>query len=971
MKNKRLLVLTLSAGLILTSCGEGTSSSSNSASSSQAETTSSATTTSSSSAIVAVPLAAPTISVNEAGTGLTWGAVEHASKYQVKVNDGAYADATDYTFNETVGSYVIKVKAIGDGINYSDSEEASYEYETKAVALSDLTVEGMNASWTATGKDVVAGFASDGDIKEADWAAITSSTYAATANGKLGVCVSGGYDATNKVLYVGEKVTKYVWIVKNATENKAIFDKDTDVVDGIKSQMYTTNGWADPGASSVLAVRKADIEESEESIDFKMQQLATAYKYGVDVSGLDAYSGMNIKAKGDGKTTLVFQIEGAFGYASYTVGILDSNWHVINIPFADEGWKVNGSSKTLASFALENDFTSAGAILAGCTTIDTIWKVIGDSAYGSTHVFLKEVALVAGESTASNTSTVSLAGSYTGKNGDTVIKMQVKDASNIVLSSLNLESNLTLPLTYAIAGDIVTLKSADEGASLTYIGRATNKGRNIAFTSSSGTYAAYLNNVAFSYVYVVDDFESYDATGVGYDKTHTIADRTGLRANYYADYYANSGSDSLSGTGWSLMGSSDYITLAEGEANAHSGTKSAKFKGGNATRYTSYNVTDGTALAYPAGSTFSFFAANPGSEALSLNVRLFTNPSVGSSDFGNVKGTVLSLPANSSWKQYTVTMDASKTYYGFSFSFEHTSNYAAVYPSVDDIEVYNDANPHAEYVDSSVITNGTVMTGSTTALKSVTATFAKQSTISVVAVDATDASHDLKGTYAIDSDNNITIDCGDSLVYKGVISSDYTVIKYTSATGTLATYVDSLFLETVVAGKTIIESFENLTETGLRSKYSVDQDVYNSGSFTSDDHDTTHMFLDNDVVDGGFASGKFVMDTTAAKVGKYRYRFATGFSKGSFSNFSIRIKNDSSLDISFYLYVCKTPGVSAYDRVQTSLGGKIKANTDWTSFSGTLSSAIEVYGYSLFFTATAPTTDIVTGFIHLDNVLGW
>ena len=65
-----------------------------------------------------------------AGNGsatLTWGAVDHATKYQVSWNGGAYADATSPYVKSGLTNdvtYTWKVKAIGGGI-YCDSEEAS------------------------------------------------------------------------------------------------------------------------------------------------------------------------------------------------------------------------------------------------------------------------------------------------------------------------------------------------------------------------------------------------------------------------------------------------------------------------------------------------------------------------------------------------------------------------------------------------------------------------------------------------------------------------------------------------------------------------------------------------------------------------------------------------------------------------------------------------------------------------------
>ena len=902
---------------------------------------------------------------------MTWAAVEHASKYQIKVNTGAYADATDYTFASDQGKYVVTLKAIGDGISYSDSDEATWAYATKAISLSELTRAGLNVSWEAVGFASVA-YAADGNIVSTSWAATTANTYVATANGKVGVAVGAGYDATNDVNYVGTTIDKYVWCVQDAAENKVMINSATDIADDLTVKVYGTSGWEDDSGHVGLSIGKADLEETTDSVDFKIQQLANAYKFGMVMNGFNAYKGISVRVRGDGKSTMVFQMQSSAGYVSYSVGVINTNWHDIVIPFADAGWKVNGTTASLADYALSQGFESAGAALYGFSEFDVIFKTVADAGYAYTHLYVDHVSLIADASgaTAGDNQNVAVGSHYTAKNSAGVV-FDVKAATTgYTLASLNLASNLSAPATLTAEGDVVTLKTADSGASLTYVGKATNKGRTITFTSATGTYASSFTNLNFNFVYSVDDFEGYTETGVGYDKNNEATARTGLRANYYSDYYAGSGSDSLSGTGWTLMGSTDYMTLDQTAADVHSGAQCAKVKVGNAMRYTTYGLSDGTAVAWPSANTFSFWAKSPAAVDLSVAVRLYTTNKVDSSNY-SITATTVTLKTGSDWTQYTVAMDASKTYYGVSFTFEHPSNYVTVFPLIDDIQLFTDGNPWATYVDSSVVPNGSVMTGSTTALTSVTATFATGSTISIVAVDASSTTHNLSGTYAVDSSNNITISCGTDLTYVGVLSADMKAIKYTSATGTFATYVANLFLMISVSGKTYIENFENTTTTALESKYTVDRDLNNAGSWTNPTSNTGFIAASTDVIGTGFASGKMAMDTTSAKVGKYRYRFAQTASFGSFANFSITVKNASTLPITGYLYVCTASGTSATGRSQTSISLTMAAGTDWTTYTGKLSAATAIYGYSFFFTATATTTDVVTGFIYVDNVMAW
>jgi len=1001
MEKHTLLALVLGSVLTLSGCGGNTTQSTGSSAS--VNTTSSAggassSTSASSSTKVAEKLATPVLTLNEGKTGLTWAAVPHASKYQLKVNDGAYVDAITYDFSGTIGTYLVKVKAVGDATDYSDSDEASWSYETKAISLSDLTQTGMTVNWAAVGTNVAVGFNATGSIVDADWAAVTGASYTATASGKIGVAVSAGYDATGNVNYVGDKIVKYAWVIKKATANKAVLDENTSVADDIASFYYGTTDWVDASSYAALTVAKDDAEESAKSVNFSIVT-GLIYKFVTSVAGLDAYEGINVTVRGDGVSTLVFQMEGAWGYASYSLGVINTNWHTIYVPFTATGWTVNGGSTTLNDLAVSQGFINAAAAMYSVSKIDVVWKTVANN-YARTHTSIKEMVLVADNAgaTGSDAQSYAIGSTYTGSNAaGQIFRLKQKD-DGYVLETLNLYTNISATVTFSKEGDELTLKSADSGASITYVGKVSEKGRKITFISATGTYGSFLQNVNLNYVYDVDNFENYTETGVGHDSTHTAADRAGLRGAYYCDLYeGGSAGDSATGDShWQAAGnaslsralygtnfttdSTDYLALDKTVANAHSGNQSAVLEnnGGMPERYLSYGLIDGSSVAYPKGNTFSLWMSNPLTRVVNVAVRLFKTVKL-SPNAGDYVESSISLPASSSWAQYTFAIDAATTYYGYQITFDMTWLFAGTvstlsHPCLDDVQIYSDANPWAVY--SEAIPAGAEMTGSTTALTSVTATYGHSSTITVVAVDVGGTSHNLSGSYTVDSSNNIVIDCGADLKYVGVLSKDKSAIKYTSATGTLAAYVADLFLQKkVIDTKTVIESFENTTAAEAQAKYSVDQDANNSGNFATLASNVDNVSVNTSDVGGGFTSGQFAMNTTAAKVGKYRYRFAQDTSFGAFGNFSIRIKNTSSLKIVGFLYMACTAGTSTSGRTQTSISVSMDPNTDWTTFNGTWSggstAAKAVYGYSFFFTATASTTDIVTGSILVDNVLAW
>ena len=86
---------------------------------------------------------------------LTWDAVANATKYEVTIRDAdskttTYeTTATTYEFTGLAGSayYIVFVKAIGDGTNYSDSEDAIKDFTTVAQKQYTLTFSDQGGSY--------------------------------------------------------------------------------------------------------------------------------------------------------------------------------------------------------------------------------------------------------------------------------------------------------------------------------------------------------------------------------------------------------------------------------------------------------------------------------------------------------------------------------------------------------------------------------------------------------------------------------------------------------------------------------------------------------------------------------------------------------------------------------------------------------------------------------------------------------
>ncbi len=95
-------------------------------------------------------LAAPSVSAE--GKTVTWNAVENAIGYSVQVNDGEWSKPqteTSYTLNRSAaGNYTVRVKALGDGVRYRDSDATGITVLiTEKLATPTVTVEDNVISW--------------------------------------------------------------------------------------------------------------------------------------------------------------------------------------------------------------------------------------------------------------------------------------------------------------------------------------------------------------------------------------------------------------------------------------------------------------------------------------------------------------------------------------------------------------------------------------------------------------------------------------------------------------------------------------------------------------------------------------------------------------------------------------------------------------------------------------------------------
>ena len=331
---------------------------------------------------------------------------------------------------------------------------------------------------------------------------------------------------------------------------------------------------------------------------------------------------------------------------------------------------------------------------------------------------------------------------YLGKvNGLINATLKIKSATEVSLAAAGL--GMTLDGTYSIAEDEFTMVVG--GA--TYKATISDDLDKLTFVSVDGSnqVAAALNNLSFDIVRG-ENVESYTETG----RTITSSDQDesknkGSSGAFYIDMYkgGTSTTSPVGGSGWALTGSGAGAALNKEEAPE--GSQSLKLLNsqyGNM-RYIQWDLYKGTAKAMTGMTSFSVYLKNYSADTpQKVTIMAYRVQKVDSGHQGSDYRTQLAvtLPAGQDWTKYTVTLDASKEYYGFALLIDSKWNGKDFYVGADGMCFSNVENdPSLNFYGK----NGLALSGDITAGPA-TMTFGQNGAITL---NNTLLGGDLAGTY--------------------------------------------------------------------------------------------------------------------------------------------------------------------------------------------------------------------------------
>lgn len=222
---------------------------------------------------------------------------------------------------------------------------------------------------------------------------------------------------------------------------------------------------------------------------------------------------------------------------------------------------------------------------------------------------------------------------------------------------------------------------------------------NINISSINLEYSCATNSTEYDFTqnYNVEDFEAYTATGVGYDSSHGMGATTNLRAAFYSTYNGG-GSNPISGTGWNIMGSTDYLTYKSTGGVNDSKHALLKVNSGNYFSYVQAKHFFGVNTAIGKGRKLSVMLKGgmtstsgdvfSGSDT-KVNLVAYYNKQLDTTGVNDAVYQTVTVPHGSDWGEYTLDIDPNKTVYAFGIHLVKAGS-GTIYLPIDNVRIYTD-----------------------------------------------------------------------------------------------------------------------------------------------------------------------------------------------------------------------------------------------------------------------------------------
>ena len=648
---------------------------------------------------------------------------------------------------------------------------------------------------------------------------------------------------------------------------------------------------------------------------------------------------------------------------SYVLKPISGEYVEYTIPLADNGWALwDDPTKTIKSVGgwmgiHEDDY------LQYLTSIDFYAKG-NDGQGGQPYIaFIDSIKFVTLDNPEfSETQTLYSYDRYTGTLADGhTLRVDLQPGGAATAKIIDLEEPQTINGNYSYVDDEITFTSSDNGASLVYKGNLTNGGQLIKFKSATGALADAVLDMNLDAVQVVNNFEQYSTSGEAYSQQNfddTIG--TGLRGDFYGEYYTGSGRSDWAGLGWELMPEGDEVNLIQDPATAHSGNNYASFKhfSQNGARYICWDLFNGTSDKNSFRGTTLGFWAKGYVNRLTVSVYSVTQPSHANKDKYVKKGTFNEGKTVDEWTHLEIELNPAYVYYGFMILIDNDYQGDGQL-LIDDIEIYT-ANPYATYQPPEVKKLTTNVSYYAKINDLVEAQiFIRSETQIYLMIPGLDK-NTYEGTYVYD-ENDVTITLGE-VVYVASVSEDMRTFTFKSISGTgkVANYLNNLSFKMM----DYAESAETYKNDG-EMYYQNNQD-YNKRSGARGAYYCQYIYQGNWILMGG-GGDQLGLDSTNKMIGNslkmkkstagdMRYMQwglfdGTAEAHTNVSKFTIWLANpiDAETNVKVILYkVQKVTNATDIDENKVVKEITLLANQPWTEYNIELDPTETYYGFCIY-----------------------
>ena len=649
-----------------------------------------------------VKLQTPVLQISEDRTCLIWEEVLGATGYSIQVNDQPAETifTPKYVFASDLGEYSVKVTALSTVPEF-DSDECSYSYEVKYTSLGELTYEDGKITWAS-----LAGAGIEFKVKDDPFAKVSGDEYTPKKYGTYTFHAMTGMDVDNNIYYVESKDSTNQREILIAPEKVIVEDgsdeNNTDLMD-----RYITDKWTNSWEMSFKTKLYLEDEINSGYTDGDCVRLhywanETNYRFSQEIEFVKSYDTLSFALKGDGsqnskflvrlivtKDLTVGDISLTGVSATYRLTNPSTDWTRYTADLNDDNaWSINYGGSDYAPSKIKELLNLVGYDIDSWTELlpyfDTCAFIVsGKTEKGSERdVYFDDVVFSNDHGTSGKEAIIRplvLRQKYALTTAALSGELRINDdLENGTLIGASGTSILELPVTLSLNDEQLVVTCTTTNRDFVVTLQTENGGATWSYISGSGKLKVAMSNMTLGEMLSIDNFANYSETGVGYDATHAEG-FSGLRANYYFDYY-NEHDDGtgvgspVGGPNWWLMGSNDYLDYSE-DGCLDAG--SARLKSINSYRDMRYLSVDlakagmGQIESAPSlGKGYkkmSIMAKGDADRDVKIMLFAFYRSSVDPTTQRTDRtgdGSEIVIPKGSNWKNYSIELNTAKRYYG-------------------------------------------------------------------------------------------------------------------------------------------------------------------------------------------------------------------------------------------------------------------------------------------------------------------